>query len=238
MTALLTLSHGSQHPGAESGVRRLTRSAGELLGVDAMSSHLDFTEPTLTDAACLFADKGLREAVVVPLLFTHAFHARHDVPAALEEAQAISGLELHLAPGLGTGEAVKTVLARRLAFDAPEGAHVLLYVVGTSCPKATAGIKKLAEGVALRSGHNVQVVPATGGPGSGGAGVIEAVAGHDDVHLLPLFVADGILLDRVASQLARMQEATGIRITSSPPLTTDLATIVVESYQSALSVNV
>ena len=51
MTALITLSHGSRHPGAEAGVRRLTRAAGELLDVATVAAHLDFTEPSLPDAA-------------------------------------------------------------------------------------------------------------------------------------------------------------------------------------------
>lgn len=232
MTALITLSHGSRHPGAEAGVRRLTRAAGELLDVAAVAAHLDFTEPSLPDAARALAECGHRAAVVVPLLFTHAFHARHDVPAALAEARHASGLDLHLADGLGTGDLVAEVLTARLALDAPDGAHVVLYPVGTSDAAAAAGVEKLAANVGERSGHSIQVVPATGGRGSGGAGVLEAATGHDAVHLLPLFVTDGLLLDQVTGQLGRMQAATGTRLTSSPPLTTDLARVVARRHSA------
>lgn len=229
MTALITLSHGSRHPRAEPGVRRLTAAAGALAGVDALAAHLEFDEPSLTDAAVLAAERGHEEAVVVPLLFTRAFHARHDVPEALEQARAATGLNLKLADGLGTGPEVAAVLAERLATDAPEGAHVVLYPAGTSDPEGVAALAALGDLLAALSGRGVTVVPATG-PVNPGAGLVEVAAEHQSVHILPLFVTEGLLLDRITTLITRIQDATGARITHSTPLLTDLAALVVDRH--------
>lgn len=225
MTALITLSHGSRHPQAEPGIRRLTALAGEIAGVDALAAHLEFDEPSLAAAAALAAERGHDDAIVVPLLFTRAFHARHDVPEALEQARAVTGINLRLAEGLGTGPEIAAVLAERLAADAPEGAHVALYPAGTSDPGGVAALAQLGELIAALSGRGVTVVPATG-PVDPGAGLIEVAAEHDSVHILPLFVTEGLLLDRITTLITRIQDATGARITHSTPLAADLAALV------------
>lgn len=229
MTALITLSHGSRHPQAEPGVRLLTAAAGQLAGVDALAAHLEFDEPSLADAAVLAAARGHDDAVVVPLLFTRAFHARHDVPEALARARAATGLDLKLAEGLGTGPEVAAVLAGRLAADAPEGAHVVLYPAGTSDPEGVAALADLGDLLASSSGRGVTVVPATG-PVNPGAGLVEVATAHDSVHILPLFVTEGLLLDRITTLITRIQDATGARITHSTPLLTDLAALVADRH--------
>ena len=101
MPALITLSHGSRHPGAAAGIERLTQATGLR---PARAAHLEFNEPNLTTAALELAQLGETEAIVVPLLFTQGYHHRVDVPRALADAAQTSHLSLHLAPGLGTGE--------------------------------------------------------------------------------------------------------------------------------------
>ncbi|QGU05664.1 sirohydrochlorin chelatase [Corynebacterium comes] len=234
MTALITLSHGSRHPQAEPGIRRLTALAGEIAGVDALAAHLEFDEPSLVDAAVLAAERGHDDAIVVPLLFTRAFHARHDVPAALAQARAATGLNLRLAEGLGTGPEIASVLVERLTADAPEGAHVVLYPAGTSDPGGMAALAGLADLVASLSGRGVTVVPATG-PVNPGVGLVEVATGHESVHILPLFVTDGLLLDRITTLITRIQDATGARITHSTPLVTDLAALVASRHTERTS---
>ncbi len=86
MPALITLSHGSRHPGAAAGIERLTQATGLR---PARAAHLEFNEPDLTTAALELAQLGETEAVVVPLLFTQGYHQRVDVPRALADGIAI-----------------------------------------------------------------------------------------------------------------------------------------------------
>lgn len=227
MTALITLSHGSRHPNARAGIQALTHAAAERLGVTGIDAHLEFIAPTLEEAARELSEP----AVVVPLLFTEAFHATHDVPAHLEAASVHAPLTL--APGLGMGDELAEVLAERVALDAPVGAHIALYPVGTSDAQQTQGYEALAANLGERSGRGVSVVAAT----RGGVDALAAlVRERGDLHVLPLFVADGLLLDKAREAIPRIEAETGARMSCSGPLTTDLAGIVASRYTTALEV--
>lgn len=227
MTALITLSHGSRHPGARAGAQALTRAAAETLGVAGVDAHLEFTEPTLEEAAREVAGP----AVVVPLLFTEAFHATHDVPAHLRAASRFAPLAL--SRGLGMGADIAAVLAERLLADAPAAAHVVLYPVGTSDAAQARGYEALAGGVEKRCSRPVSVAAATRG---GEQALIHLARERGDLHILPLFVTEGLLLDKVRDAIPLIQAETGARITCSGPLTTDLAGIVADRYRDKLEV--
>ncbi|MGV0433085.1 sirohydrochlorin chelatase [Corynebacterium sp. 20_84] len=227
MTALITLSHGSRHPGAKLGVSELTQAAARQLGVTGIDAHLEFDAPDLTAAARVLAERGHTRAVVVPTLFTKAFHATHDVPEAIAEATAETGLELIPAAGLGQGRDVAAVLAARALIDAPRASHIILYPVGTSNEKAAGKTIELGRDVEKLTGMSVTTVPATGHGGLVGADGIAAVA-DENAHLLPLFVTRGLLLDRVC----RMWPGT-----ISAPLGADLAHIVAARYLAAQSLS-
>ena len=64
MTALITLSHGSRHPRAKEGIRALTETAAEKLGVEWADAHLEFDRPTLAEAAAE-SERRRRTALVV-----------------------------------------------------------------------------------------------------------------------------------------------------------------------------
>lgn len=217
MTALLTLSHGSRHPRAAAGIDRLTRAAGEVLGVTARAAHLEFDTPSLPDAARDLASRGHAHAVVVPLLFTDAFHARHDVPAALDEARRASGLRLTPARGLGTGPDIAAVLARHTRPAHPDR-DLILGHVGSSDADAETAVRELADLLAARLGRDVGVARATGG------GVASI---SDGAHLIPLFVTDALLLDRLRTARPR--------VTADPPLTDALRDVVAARYRAALT---
>lgn len=216
--ALLTLSHGSRHPRAAAGIDRLTQAAGRELGVTARAAHLEFDTPTLIDAASDLAAAGHRRAVVVPLLFTDAFHARHDVPAALDAARRASGLELIPARGLGTGADIADVLA---AHTRPTpGRRLALGHVGSSHASAEQAVRDLAALLAARLGRDVDVVRATGTQGVQGA---QGASISTDTHVVPLFVTDALLLDRLRTTGA----------STDPPLGEALAGIVADRYRTA-----
>lgn len=208
MTALITLSHGSRHPCAKEGIRALTQAAAAELGVEWADAHLEFDTPTLAQAAAALRSP---RAVVVPLLFTRAFHAKVDVPAHLAEAR--NHCDLVLADPLGTGSDIAEVLHKRLLLDAPSAPHATIFPVGTSDAEQAANYHRLADDLAQRAGIEVAVVPATGGDR-------RFVDKH--THVLPLFVTHGTLLNRIPAHLH-----------ASGPLTTDLAGVIADRYRAA-----
>ena len=224
-TALITLSHGSRHPDAQPGVSELTCAVARQLGVTGIDAHLEFDTPDLTSAARQLAQQGHSRAVVVPTLFTHAFHAIHDVPEAIADATAETGLELITAQGLGQGRDIAEVLAARALNDAPRTSHIILYPVGTSNEEAAGKTVELGQDVEKLTGISVTTVPATGHGEIVGADGLAAVA-DENAHLLPLFVTRGLLLDRAC----RMWPGS-----ISAPLGTDLAHIIAARYRCALT---
>ena len=58
MTALITLSHGSRHPGAAAGIERLTQAAAAAIPARPAyrAAHLEFNTPDLTAAAVDLAE--------------------------------------------------------------------------------------------------------------------------------------------------------------------------------------
>lgn len=114
---IICLAHGSRHPQADQAVFEIAERISESTGLPAFAAFLDFHPATLTTVAHRVVAAGYTEAVVVPLLFTQAFHARYDVPAAIAEAvesidaTSSAGLTLHLTDGLGTGADMEELVA-------------------------------------------------------------------------------------------------------------------------------
>lgn len=242
MTALITLSHGSRHPAAAPHVEALTRAAGSLAGVPAMAAHLEFNEPTLEAATQELAQRGVRDAVVVPLLFTEGYHQRVDVPAAIVSASASSGLVLRRARGLGTGED----MAQLLAAQVPAGSDkVVVYSVGSSDEQANDAVANLARRVGELTGCDAEVAYATRDARDARdahardahasrsenwnreAGRI-ASGSHSEV-VVPLFVSPGLLLDRLASHSDNPSNPQHRKVL--PPLGESLADIVSRRFQ-------
>lgn len=114
---IICLAHGSRHPQADQAVFEIAERISASTGLPAFAAFLDFHPATLTTVAHRVVAGGYTEAVVVPLLFTQAFHARYDVPAAIAEAvesidaTSSAGLTLHLTDGLGIGADMEELVA-------------------------------------------------------------------------------------------------------------------------------
>ena len=94
---LIGLAHGSRHPGVGPTIEALVAAAGTMVGVPARAAYLDLIDPDLEAVATGLATEGFGRAIVVPLLFTSAFHATVDVPATVDAAARASGLHLLVA---------------------------------------------------------------------------------------------------------------------------------------------
>ena len=77
---LIGLAHGSRHPAGSAAIEDLLAETARLGAVETQPAYLDLAEPDLDAAAGALAAAGHPPAVVVPLLFTAAFHATIDVP--------------------------------------------------------------------------------------------------------------------------------------------------------------
>lgn len=170
-SALILLAHGSRHNHVTHALRDITdavaresRIAGRF-GVHM--AFLDHAEPDLVQVSAQLAELGYNRAVVVPLLFTDAFHSRVDVPAQVKEAQDASGLAMSIARGLGTGDDLAAVLEQRFSRLVPE--------VSNSGSGLKAGRGADGEASALVDGSSVRAPETTLGPGNTPAPVIRVL---------------------------------------------------------------
>lgn len=187
-SALILLAHGSRHNHVTHALRDITdavarqsRIAGRF-GVHM--AFLDHAEPDLVQVSARLAELGYDRAVVVPLLFTDAFHSRVDVPAQVKEAQNVSGLAMSIARGLGTGGDLAAVLEQRFSQLVPEEANSLattpapvirvLYSVGSSDPVANDAVSRLAASIGAAS------VAATGEHPKGVAAIDHIITHHGE----------------------------------------------------------
>ena len=199
-------------------------------GLLAVPAFLDLSQPDLTTATRqLQEEHGVIEAVVLPLLFTEAFHATVDTPAAVRDAQERTGVSLRLGAILGTGEEVLEALhgaAGRAHIAAHEA--ILLLAVGSSSTTANEAVHALAD---RWSDHRVGPVWAgfatTGEPRARDV-LHRAETSGRRVAVVPLFLAPGLLLDAVTDT------ATSIDAKVAQPLGTTLAELVLQRYDEAL----
>lgn len=234
---IICLAHGSRHPQADQAVFEIAERISASTGLPAFAAFLDFHPATLTTVAHRVVAAGYTEAVVVPLLFTQAFHARYDVPAAIAEAvesidaTSSAGLTLHLTDGLGIGadmeELVADFTAQYLAevpaiagtasaenADAANPADsssidkLALYSVGSSQPGANEAVAEFAGRVGARL--NMRSTRAFVATGNNPGRDTEALLEFADERTVtvPLFVSPGLLWDKAKIRMPNGQKCT------------------------------
>lgn len=192
---LIGLAHGSRDPRAaaaiESLLREVTRLQPDLVAVPAF---LELSEPDLATAVLRH---GVERAVVVPLLFTSAYHATIDVPQQVSEVARVTGADLVIGAPLGLDDEIEEALQLRTA-QAGVAAHddVLLLAVGSSRPGANEAVQDLADRWAAGRRGPVTVGFATCEPRA--TTVLTGLrADGRRPAIVPLFLAPGLLLDQV-----------------------------------------
>jgi sirohydrochlorin ferrochelatase len=200
-------------------------------GLRAIPAFLDLCEPDLVTAITQGrAESGFDTAIVVPLLFTDAYHATVDVPSAVGNAQLDTGVTLQLAGILGMGEEVLLALEES-ASRAHIGAHeaILLYAVGSSRESANIAVHDLARRWSERRVGPVWAGFGTVGDPSAADVLARATTAGRRIAVVPLFLAPGLLLD----QIARSAIQIGAEVAS--PLGTALGELVLLRYLEALA---
>lgn len=219
---LIGLAHGSRDPGAAGVIGDLMAAVATARpGLRTAAAFLDLTEPDLTGA---MRQLDAPEVVVLPLLFTEAFHARVDTPEAVRQACESTGSTAVVGRILGLGSAVRTALEVRaaeagIADDAP----IALTAVGSADENANAAVAAFAQDWGTRRAAPVTACFATAGEPK----VAAAVGGlRGRGGIVPLFLAPGLLLRTITSHAAGLPVAAPIGVL--------LADLVLRRYDEAV----
>jgi sirohydrochlorin cobaltochelatase len=222
--ALIGLAHGSRHAEGTRSIEQLMDLVARTGAVDAVPAFLDLAEPDLLTTAQRLVAAGHRRAVVVPLLFTVAFHATVDVPEAVQQAVEETGLELLVSDILGTGPDVADLVRASMArAEVPDAHAVLLYAVGSSNAAANDAVHDLA---ARLDRHRAGAVRAAFGTTEPKPAAVLPELG-EPVAVVPLFLSPGLLLDPVL----RLGAERGWTV--APPLGDLAAPLVLRRYERA-----
>lgn len=201
MPALLLIAHGSRDPRHAATVAALVEEVrARRPGIEVATAYLDHCAPRIPQVVGRLAD-----AVAVPLLLNRAFHAKHDIPAALRAA----GSRLPVADVLGPSPLLLDALDRRLAeaglaVGSPAvraRTGVVLAAAGSSDPAADAATRAVAaEWRRTRGWAGVEVAYASAaGPRVPDALAALRAAGAERTAVAPYLLAPGLLPDRIAA---------------------------------------
>jgi sirohydrochlorin cobaltochelatase len=159
--------------------------------IPAVPAYLDLAQPDLCAAARKLAEAGYASAVVVPLLFTEAYHATIDVPQSVQDVAESLPLDLVVAEILGTGEEVAELLRQSMdEAGIDDRSSVLLYAVGSSKPEVNQAVFDLADRLAEGRRSPLRACFGTCAPSA--TDVLDGLG--EPVAIVPLFLAEGLLL--------------------------------------------
>jgi sirohydrochlorin cobaltochelatase len=199
-------------------------SVAEQRRITAVPAYLDLAEPDLNAVVEELAEAGHTAAVVVPLLFTEAYHATIDVPETVRDVAISLDFQLIIADILGTGDDVAELLRQSMmAAGISDQSSVLLFAVGSSNPTANEAVGDLATRLAAGRQGPVRACFGTCRPGVGD--VLDGLP--EPVALLPLFLAEGLLL----KPLRTLSSERGWQM--AEPLGERAAGLVQQRYQAA-----
>ncbi len=211
--AVIVLAHGSPDPRHRAGVERLVRRIESLIITRASRElvavvYLDHHPPRVAEVAATLADRGVHEAIVVPLLVTAGFHSRIDVPSAVAEISGgAPGCSVSLAEPFATSSYFPDAIAeliQRAGVPDDELAGVLVLGAGAKDPTALAPFERAA-GVVSHA-HNYFAVAGfiDGDPSPGAAETALIDAGcQRPFFAVKVAISEGIFFDRMVDSATK-----------------------------------
>jgi len=204
--ALVALAHGSRDPRSAQTIKSLVdevRAMRPDLRVEP--AFLELSKPSFATVVDRLVKAGFDEIVVVPLLLTEAYHAKVDVPAAIEAAVGRHPhVRIRATSVLGLEPVFLEVLDRRLR-AALKDARVreldalVLAAAGSSDALANQAVARLARLWGSRHRLPTLAAYASAAPPATGEAVRQFRGeGRRHIAVGSLFLAPGTLPDRAA----------------------------------------
>ncbi|MFG2005470.1 sirohydrochlorin chelatase [Spirillospora sp. NPDC048911] len=236
---MVAVAHGSKDPRAAATVAELLAAVqARRPGVPVLTSFLDHAPPNPVRVLDGLAQRGVDEAIVLPLLLTAAYHSKSDIPGVLREVRTLRPrLSLRTADTLGPHPLLMAALERRLAeadveIGDPDTA-VVLVSAGSSDPSANATIWSLAR--EWRTRRRRGVVPAFASaahptPAEAVRALLDA--GAPRVAVASYFLAPGYFADKVRRESLAAGAAAVSPVLGAAP---EVAELVLHRYDEALA---
>ncbi|KAB2349750.1 sirohydrochlorin chelatase [Actinomadura rudentiformis] len=231
---MVAVAHGSKDPRAAATVAELLAAVrARRPEVPVLASFLDHAPPNPVRVLDGLAQRGVDEAIVLPLLLTAAYHSKSDIPGVLNEVRTLRPrLSLRTAGTLGPHPLLMAALERRLTEAGVEigdpDTAVVLVSAGSSDPAANATIWGMAREWRNRGWRGV--VPAFASaarptPADAVSGLLDA--GAPRVVVASYFLAPGYFADKVRRESLAAGAAAVSPVLGAAP---ELAELVLHRY--------
>jgi Uncharacterized conserved protein len=214
-TTVLLVGHGSRNQAGNDEIRQFQQQW--------QAQHPDWRiELCYIELADVLLDEGLRCAaqgsdrvIVVPLIISAAGHVKMEIPEHIEAArEQFPAVEFHYAPHLGSNETLLAILQKQLkaalktlAMPDPKTTGVIILGRGSSDKVANGELAKLARWLFETSEHELVDIAFTGitHPRLETAVQRQVRLGMTQVVILPYYLFTGLLIERIAKQVDRLQ---------------------------------
>lgn len=235
MIPLVAVAHGSRDPRSSATVRALVEVVRDRSALDVREAFLDLSEPRLIDVLRTLHNEGHHHAVISPLLLGHAFHARVDLPALLDEALTELPMTVSVTDVLGPSPLLEAAALRRLA-DAgirPDpSTGIVLAAIGSSHGPANDRVAAVARRWQRTHGW-AAVAPAFATAAT--PDVPTAIArlraqGAQRIAVASWFLAPGLLPDKVAAQAL----TEGATVAPALGAAIEVADLILQRYTAAV----
>ena len=212
---ILLIGHGSRESEGNDEIHRFvaqwrTRQPGWNIEV----CFIEFAPPSLHDGL-LQAAAGSARVLVLPLILNAAGHVKMEIPEAIEHARAhCPGTEFLYGPHLTACDPILAVLRRNLrqcmaTLDMPDPTTtgVVLLGRGASDRQANGDVAKMARWLMEETDHELVDLAFTGitYPRLEKAVQRQSLLGMQQVVVLPYYLFNGTLVERITRQVAHLQ---------------------------------
>lgn len=213
-TTILLVGHGSRNPAGNAEI--------ETFHQQWQAQHPDwrielcFIElaPVLLPEGLNSAAKDAEKVIVVPLIISAAGHVKVEIPEFIAEARLQNPtVEFIYAPHLGSNETMLDILQKQLqatlktlAMPDPKTTGVIVLGRGSSDKVANGELAKLARWLFEETEHELVDIAFTGVtyPRLETAVQRQTQLGMTQIVVLPYYLFSGLLIDRIAAQMARL----------------------------------
>lgn len=213
---ILLIGHGSRDPNGNPQIESFTqqwRDSQPDWHIELC--FIEFAEVEIKQGLDNAAAKGQR-VIIVPFVLNAAGHVRAEIPHHIEHAKKRHP-ETHFVytPPVTAGEPIFTILKRnlqksfaKLDFPAPANTGVILLGRGSSDRNANGEVSKMARWLFEDSEHDLVDVAFTGVATPRLETVVQRHInlGMKQIIVLPLYLFDGTLINRIHRQMARLQQ--------------------------------
>jgi sirohydrochlorin ferrochelatase len=209
--SLTLLAHGSPDPRHARDVAELSGRL-KVAGIPTQVAYLDHHAPSPPDAARAVAEAGAEATTVVPLFLSPAYHARVDVPVAVQTMrEAAPELPLACAQPVGLDATLLDAcaeLAVGSGLPIDEGTGIVLAMAGSRDQRAVASVEALVRelGPALVDRLGARALRAAYLDGGRPIGCVRTLMQRLDrcstLVVVTAVIADGVLRDRIVATAA------------------------------------